>query len=290
MLLPLVSLAVPNYINYQGRLLDGAGIPVGYPTPVNLGFVIDIWSDPTATAPAYKLYEESQTVNVNDGVYAFQIGAGTPSSGFSWNPTTLFNTTAPRYVELTIGGNTLTPRHQLLSAPFTIQSGNTDNLGGQPASYYAAAYQITNLQSQIDTLNSIIQCNAGSNTKWSYKNGFCFGGTKPMTKCKGMDFSGENFAGVLITDSDCTGAIFKGTNFTGATVTGATSMADTDFSTATMTGVIFQNATDLSNAITTGNIGAASITWNNGVTCPDKYKLTKVPTESCLQHSWQNGG
>jgi len=290
MLLPMAVLAVPNTINYQGRLLDSAGIPVGYPTAVNLGFVIDIWNDPTATTPANKLYEETQTVNVNDGVYAFQIGAGTPSSGFSWNPTSLFNTSSPRYVELTIGGNTLTPRFQLLSAPFTLQSGNTDNLGGQPPSYYATLSQVNNLQGQIDALNNMVSCNQHANTKWSNNQGFCFGGSTAMSKCKAMDFSGEAFPGVLVTSSDCTGSSFKGTDFTGATFTGSTLMTGADFSNTNMTNVTFQSSTDLSNVISTGNKGAPTIIWNNGVKCPDKYILTKVPSESCLQHGWVNGG
>jgi len=145
MVLPLVALAVPNYINYQGRLLDNNGIPV---TQSNMTMVVSIW---TASTAGVKLYQENQTVNVDDGVYSFQIGNGTGGVP-AWSPSSLFNTSAPRFIELSIQGQTLTPRHQILSAPFTLQSGNSDNLGGQPIGYFGTAAGENSLQNQINNL------------------------------------------------------------------------------------------------------------------------------------------
>lgn len=143
--LPMVALAVPNYINYQGRLLDNNGIPI---TQNNMAMVVSIW---TASTAGTKLYQENQTVNVNDGVYAFQIGNGTGGTPV-WNPSSLFNTSSPRFVELTVQGQTLAPRIQLLSAPFTLQSGNSDNLGGQPIGYFGTVTAENSLQNQISDL------------------------------------------------------------------------------------------------------------------------------------------
>lgn len=144
--LPVFALAVPNYINYQGRLLDGSGIPV---TQSGMSMVVSIWTAPTGGS---KLYQENQTVDVDDGVYSFQIGNGTGGTP-AWSPTSLFMS-GSRFIELTIQGQTLTPRHELLSAPFTLQSGNSDNLGGQPIYYFGTAAGEAALQNQINDLSN----------------------------------------------------------------------------------------------------------------------------------------
>jgi len=253
MALPLVALAVPNYINYQGRLLDNNGIPI---TQNSMAMVVSIW---TASVAGTKLYQENQTVDVNDGVYAFQIGNGTGGTP-AWDPTNLFNTSSPRFVELTVQGQTLTPRFQLLSAPFTLQSGNSDNLGGNPPAFYGTASMQIALQNQIAGLQGqlIDICNASATSKWSYNQSFCFGGAVP--KCKGSDFSGENFVGVHLMNAVCQGAVFKSVDFTGADFEGATDFSGADFSGANVTGVI----------------------WGIGVICPNKTVIQKAG-DVCIQ-------
>jgi hypothetical protein len=257
MVMPLAALAVPNYINYQGRLLDNNGIPI---TQSGMTMVVSIWTAPTAGT---KLYQENQTVNVDDGVYTFQIGNGTGGTP-AWNPASLFNTSSPRFVELTVQGQTLTPRMQLLSAPFTLQSGNSDNLGGQPISYFGTVAgenslqnQITALQGQVDLLQQKLDCNSASGSKWSKNNNFCFGGTPK--NCAQLDFSGESFAGVYLVDAVCTGASFKGTDFRGADFEGKTDFSGADFTNANVTGVI----------------------WGVGITCPNGSVIQRAG-DSCL--------
>ena len=147
--LPLSALAAapPAWINYQGRLLDSAGIPV---TATGMNFTVTIWNDPAATAPANLKYRESHVVNVNDGVYSFPVGSGTPISG-AYNGS-LYANNSVLWLELTVNTETLTPRHRLLSAPYTNHSGNSENLGGQPVSYFGTAATDAGLQEQINNL------------------------------------------------------------------------------------------------------------------------------------------
>lgn len=158
-LLPLSAFAVvPGYINYQGRLLEN-GVPVGYPSPVSANMRISIWS---ASTGGTKVYEENHTgVSVDDGVYNLQIGSGTPTGAFVWNPSSLFSS-ATRYLELTVTiapnpAETLSPRQALLSAPYTIQAGNSDNLGGQPSWYYGTAATDGNLQNQLNDMANALK-------------------------------------------------------------------------------------------------------------------------------------
>lgn len=133
MALPLAAFAAapPAWINYQGRLLDNSGVPI---TQSNMSFVVKIWTDPVSTAPADLKYSESHTVTVNDGVYSFPVGSGTPISGTYGG--SLYANNNVLWLEITVQAETLTPRHRLLSAPYTNHAGNSENLAGQPASYY----------------------------------------------------------------------------------------------------------------------------------------------------------
>lgn len=161
MVLPLAVWAVPGTINYQGTLLDSNGIPITNIAP-GMNFEVSIW---TAASGGSQLYKENHNgVQVDDGVYAFQIGGGTGGTP-AWNPTSLFNTSSPRFIQLMVNAVILTPRHQLLSAPFTIQSGNSDALGGQGINYFGTAATDAALQNQLNELNNQLQalCEASGN-------------------------------------------------------------------------------------------------------------------------------
>jgi hypothetical protein len=153
-MLPLMGMAAtpPAWVNFQGRLLDGSGVPV---TQDGMAFTVGVWSDATSTLPAHLKYKESHTVNVNDGVYSFPVGSGTPISG-SYGAS-LYANNSSLWLEITVQGETLTPRHRLLSAPYTNHAGNSENLGGQPAGYFGTAAADTNLQNQINNQLVVLQ-------------------------------------------------------------------------------------------------------------------------------------
>ena len=143
----LWAAAPPTWVNFQGRLLDSSGVPV---TQSGMAFQAALWSDPTSTVSTYLKYKESHTVDVDDGVYSFPIGSGTPISG-SYSPSLYANNNV-LWLEITVNGETLSPRHRLLSAPYTNHSGNSENLGGQPITYFGTAAADASLQNQINGL------------------------------------------------------------------------------------------------------------------------------------------
>ncbi len=228
LLLTLSSLvfAVPSAINYQGRLLDNNGVPV---TQNGMAFTVGIWSDETATTIGFKEYEETHSVNVNDGVYSFKIGNGSATHG-SWG-SDIFTNNDSLWIEITVSSETLTPRQQILSAPFTLQAENSDTLDNNPASYFGTAAQVStlqgqtsslqssviSLQNQINSINGLMEeiCTSGGG-KWSQNNGFCVGGS--TQQCTEQDFSYEDFGYLMLNGANCKSAVFDGTNLKGAVI------------------------------------------------------------------------
>jgi len=133
------SHAAPNRINYQGSLTDSGGTPV---TDPSVAMTFRIYDDPTSTAPANKLWEETQTVNVVNGIYNVLLGSGTPITG-SFDPA-LFSTNN-LWLEVEVNAEVLTPRQQVTSVAFALQAQETAHavtaddaamLAGQNATAY----------------------------------------------------------------------------------------------------------------------------------------------------------
>ena len=98
---------LPPRFSHQGRLLDDAGRPVAdgsYSMRYNL-------YDSTSTS-ASPVYTETKTITVEDGLFTTSIG----SSGYI--TPSIFS--QPTYMEITIDGETLTPRQLLQGAPYAM--------------------------------------------------------------------------------------------------------------------------------------------------------------------------
>jgi hypothetical protein len=93
-------------INYQGRLADHAG------TPVNdtVAMTFSLYDAQTGGARVWGP-ESHSTVPVSDGL--FSVGLGSQTSGGI--PTGVWN--GDRYLEITVGGETLEPRELIRSVP-----------------------------------------------------------------------------------------------------------------------------------------------------------------------------
>ena len=99
-------------MNYQGRLLDNQGIPV----TGSYNFVIKIYHDPTSGTLKYQ--ESINSVAVDDGVYSFRIGLGPKTGGDSlWDIDLWQLNLNDLFLEVVVNGETLSPRHELASAP-----------------------------------------------------------------------------------------------------------------------------------------------------------------------------
>jgi hypothetical protein len=105
---------VPTTLSYQGRLLqnDAAQGPVGGTIDIQFS----IWSGPTGDPGATQLWSESWTgVGLSNGVFSVLLG----SNGSPLVPSN-FQNDSSLYLQLTIDGETLSPRQQLGSVPFAI--------------------------------------------------------------------------------------------------------------------------------------------------------------------------
>ena len=108
---------VPQQLTYQGRLLDSAGTPEQGIHTVQF----KIWA--AATGGSTPLWSDTVSVSITDGLYSVDLGT-TAGNAF---PANLFDGTV-RFLELTVDGDTLSPRQSVGSVAYAIQAGGV--LGG----------------------------------------------------------------------------------------------------------------------------------------------------------------
>ena len=93
-------------VNYQGRLADAAGNPLDG----TYGMSFSLWDAPSGGTVVWGP-ESHPAVPVSGGL--FSVGLGSQTSGGI--PTTVWD--GDRYLEITVGGETMTPRELIRSVP-----------------------------------------------------------------------------------------------------------------------------------------------------------------------------
>lgn len=117
-LAPVVSADVPEMMQFQGLLLDSGGQPVNGPTD----FVFTLYAQENALSPFWS--ETHSNVDVIDGVYSVELGETTPIaasalSGGAW-------------IQITVEGETLTPRKQFLSVSYAMHAKTAESALSAP--------------------------------------------------------------------------------------------------------------------------------------------------------------
>ena len=104
--------AVPQKINYQGRLLE-SGIPVNGDRQM----LFKVFDAPTIGNELWS--SGSQSITVVNGLFNYVLGEDNPSvfTSIDWGGIT-------SYLEITIDGNTLIPREQILSVAYALLAGS----------------------------------------------------------------------------------------------------------------------------------------------------------------------
>ena len=124
-MMSMAAWAVPGLVNYQGKLTGVDGMPLGGSYDMRF-YIYD------AGIGGSSLWNETQTVQVNAGIYEVKLGNVTTF------PDDLFNGDI-RYLEIIINNpgssawETLSPRQRLTSVPFAIEAayaGDADTLDG----------------------------------------------------------------------------------------------------------------------------------------------------------------
>ena len=132
-----LSLAVPQKINYQGKLLDD-GIPVN-------GDKQMIFSIYDALTGGNQLWSSGvQTVTVVNGLFNYVLGEHNPSdfASINWGE-------VAAYLEITIDGGTLEPREQIISVAYALFAGNATYATSAGDASTLSGYAVGNLAGNI---------------------------------------------------------------------------------------------------------------------------------------------
>jgi hypothetical protein len=126
---PLLQGGAPGQLNYQGLLLDPAtGDPVA---DGNYTLTFAIYDDATSTDPGHRLWNETQTVSVQDGLFNVILGAVTPITATWLDGRDL-------WLGITVQGESeMTPRTQLVSMPYALNAKDVRGTDIHPDYVYA---------------------------------------------------------------------------------------------------------------------------------------------------------
>jgi hypothetical protein len=131
--------AVPNYISYQGFVVDSTGTIVGAGTPVNRTVIFRIWDHQSSVSEANLIFSEQQTVTVSEGEFSVLVGQGVANTleAFGYGETTkkladlgdAFNGSG-RYLGVTVASSAtiattdkeISPRQQIVSTAFAMRA------------------------------------------------------------------------------------------------------------------------------------------------------------------------
>ncbi|OQA27376.1 MAG: hypothetical protein BWY59_01096 [Verrucomicrobia bacterium ADurb.Bin345] len=106
-----VSAAMPPYVNYQGRLMDGTNLVNG-----SVGLTLRLYD---AIVGGSLLYEDSNNVDIVDGLYSTFLGDDTVSGTLTG---ALSSGTA--YLEVSVNGAALEPRERVVSVGYALNAGD----------------------------------------------------------------------------------------------------------------------------------------------------------------------
>lgn len=123
--------AVPGQIDFQGLLLDSGGSPVNGANDLDF----ELFDAPSGGS---SLWSESHVaVSVVDGVYDVTLGETTPIT-----PALLSGGAV--YLEITVAGETLSPRERLVAVPYALSAASAEsagNVGGFDQAYVTQMFE-----------------------------------------------------------------------------------------------------------------------------------------------------
>jgi Collagen triple helix repeat (20 copies) len=104
----------PPFINYQGRLTDPLGVPSNGPFTMDFA----IWNAQTGGTSLWT--QGPQSVTVTNGFFSVDLGPFTKEV-FLYSGSEVPSSAGPsRWLEVTVSGQILTPRHRVTSAAYAL--------------------------------------------------------------------------------------------------------------------------------------------------------------------------
>jgi hypothetical protein len=121
--------ALPRLVRFAGTAKDAGGVPL---TGV-VGITFALYSEQTGGGA---LWMETQNVQADgNGRFTVLLGAGKPDG----LPTDIFTSGQARWLGAQIAGQAEQSRTLLVSAPYALKAGDSETVGGLPASAFALA-------------------------------------------------------------------------------------------------------------------------------------------------------
>lgn len=131
--------AVPNFISYQGYVVDASGNAVGADTPVNRTVIFRIWDHQSSSNEENLMYSEQQTVTISDGEFSVLVGQGVVNNLESFGYSESLKKEAGlsnafegsgRFLGVTVASSTtiattdneISPRQQIVSTAFAMRA------------------------------------------------------------------------------------------------------------------------------------------------------------------------
>jgi len=137
--------SAPNVVSYQGRLLNSNSVPVSAATASMIFELYDassggtcLWSNSSSSCAT----ATARTVTLTDGLFSENLGDTGASYAAILDSTFASNGTV--YLKVTVEGEALTPRKQIASAPYSLNSDSLDGLDSDSDGSTAAAIPALN--------------------------------------------------------------------------------------------------------------------------------------------------
>ncbi len=240
---------VPLKINFQGRL-DESGQPVdGTKT-----FVFRIYDVSSGGTPLW--VSQPQTIGVAKGVFSAELSAGTLSDLSTPSNISTATFSGPRYVEIVVNGQALSPYQEMASAPYALVAQSLSPDAQLPASSIADG-SVTDVKVTLST--AAISSGKFSDDRVQITTGAFTGGFNGADQLVRLDASkklpaadGSQLYNVSVTTAELSGAITDTAVqlSTGAISSGRFGDDRVAITTAALSGTL----TDVSVSITTGAI------------------------------------
>lgn len=124
--------AIPDVINFQGRLFESNGSPV----TTQKSIVFRLFAADTGGSSVYS--ETDSVTPDSNGIYNVVLGQNVSLAGVDFSN--------PLWIEVTVNGETLTPRYKLTSTPYAFRSKSAESVDWT---------DITNIPTNISTAGNL---------------------------------------------------------------------------------------------------------------------------------------
>jgi len=150
--------SVPIIIKYQGRILNLAGVPVS-DSSLSMKFELYsassggscLWSNSSTSCDGdTPAMTAARTITLTDGLFSESLGDTSLASPYAAIDETEFTTDSSIYLQVYIGGEELSPRKQLTSAPYAINADYLDGLDSTELQFFTDSGAVTYLTSATD--------------------------------------------------------------------------------------------------------------------------------------------